>query len=106
MANLYYLALSDYGGLAHLDDLNAFSGNGTRLSLDYVMTDDNPYSFLRIDDIRFGTFSDVQIHGSAGQRKSLHAEFEIALGGLRIAPWFRPIVKRSFWIGVPFQLST
>jgi hypothetical protein len=43
---------------------------------------------------------------STSHARSLHAEFTIFEGQTRVACWYRPVVKRLFWMGYPLELHS
>lgn len=103
---LHYLRFRDYGRFSAPDDRDTFIDRDKLSSRHYVMTNENLYSYIVIDDFAIDIYSGVKIIASRNHKKSLHAEFNIAAGSLRVATWHRPVVKRIFWFGFPLQLTT
>ena len=103
---LHYLRFRDYGRFTAPDDRDVFIDADRRSSRHYVMTGDDLYSYIVIDDFAIDIFSGVKIVASRFHKASLHAEFNIAAGNLRIATWHRPVVRRLFWFGFPLQITT
>ena len=104
--DLHYLKFRDYGRLIGHEEREGYLASDRRTKSYYVMADDELHSYLRIDEFNVDVFSGVRLIGSMASASSLHAEFNIAEGNMRIATWHRPVVKRLFWFGYPLQLTT
>lgn len=103
---LHYLQMQDYGQFATQAARENFIANDRHMSRHYVRTIDSLHSYIVIDDFAIDLYSDVRLFASTLDKVSLHAEFRIADGGLHVATWHRPVVKRLFWFGFPLHLTT
>lgn len=103
---LHYLDLSDYGRYAAPDVRDRFIVTDAKTTQGYVMTSESLFSYFQIDGFTIDVFSGIRVLASTVHPKSLHAEFRIAQGGLWIATWHKPVVKRLFWFGYALSLTT
>lgn len=100
---LHYLSLADYGKNS-IAASTAILDNDPSISTRVVSVGGHTSSCTFISDFCIDLAHPIRVIGSTSHARSLHAEFTILEGQTRVACWYKPVVKRLFWVGYPLEL--
>ena len=102
---LHYLRLADYGKNSIAASTAVFD-NDPSISTRVVSVGGHTSSCTFISDFCIDLSHPIRVIGSTSHARSLHAEFTIFEGQTRVACWYKPIVKRLFWMGYPLEMHS
>jgi len=102
---LHYLRLADYGKNS-IAASTAIFDNDPSISTRVVSVGGHTSSCSFISDFCIDQAHPIRVIGSTSHARSLHAEFTIFEGQTRVACWYKPVVKRLFWMGYPLELHS
>lgn len=102
---LRYLRLADYGKDSIAASTAVFD-NDPSISTRVVSVGGHTSSCTFISGFCIDLAHPIRVIGSTSHARSLHAEFTIFEGQTRVACWYKPIVKRLFWMGYPLEMHS
>jgi len=99
------LRLADYGKNSVAASTAIFD-NDPSISTRVVSVGGYTSSCTFISDFYIDLAHPIRVIGATSHARSLHAEFTILEGQTRVACWYKPVVKRLFWMGYPLELHS
>ena len=102
---LHYLNLAEYGKYSIAASTAVFDRD-PRISTRVVSVGEHLSSCIFIDNFCIDLDHPIRIIGSMSHAQSLHAEFTVLEGQTRVACWYKPVVKRLFWMGYPLEVHS
>lgn len=100
---LHYLRLADYGKHSIAASTAIFNDDPS-ISTRVISIGGHTSSCTFIADFCIDLAHRIRVIGSTSHARSLHAEFTVFEGQTRVACWYKPVVKRLFWMGYPLEL--
>jgi hypothetical protein len=102
---LHYLNLAEYGKYSIAASTAVFDCD-PRISTRVVSIGEHLSSCIFISEFCIDLDHPIRIIGSTSDVRSLHAEFTVFEGQTRVACWYKPVVKRLFWMGYPLEVHS